>query len=228
MNATADSLDAGLLRYADFGNVIGTGGWVDTPNQRLGIRPVLPYRPVARPGRTARQQPTTARRCAWATSRTWSHGPQPLIGDAVVDSGPGLLLVLEKSPEANTLKVTKEIDEALEGPAARAFPACQFDAHVFRQANFIEQSIDNLTAVADPRLPARGAGADRLPVRVAHRADQPDRDPAVADGGVDGALPARRHDQHDDPGRARDRRRCGRGRRDHRRREHLAATASAG
>jgi Cu/Ag efflux pump CusA len=42
MNATADSLDAGLLRYADFGNVIGTGGFVDTPNQRLGIRHVLP------------------------------------------------------------------------------------------------------------------------------------------------------------------------------------------
>ena len=42
MNATADSLDAGLLRYADFGNVIGTGGFVDTANQRLGIRHVLP------------------------------------------------------------------------------------------------------------------------------------------------------------------------------------------
>src|ERR671922_139492 len=40
-NATAESLDAGLLRYTDFGNTIGTGGWVDTPSQHLGIRPVL-------------------------------------------------------------------------------------------------------------------------------------------------------------------------------------------
>src|SRR3989442_9137951 len=42
MNATAESLDAGLLRYADFGNVIGTGGFVDTANQRLGIRHIQP------------------------------------------------------------------------------------------------------------------------------------------------------------------------------------------
>src|SRR3954454_6497709 len=42
MTATADSLDAGLLRYADFGNVIGTGGFLDTGNERLGIRHVQP------------------------------------------------------------------------------------------------------------------------------------------------------------------------------------------
>jgi CzcA family heavy metal efflux pump len=142
MNATADSLDAGLLRYADFGNVIGTGGWVDTPNQRLGIRPVLPFvqpRDLAElpvrsdDGRTVR---------LGAVADT-VRGPQPLIGDAVVNSGPGLLLVLEKSPEANTLKVTKNIDEALKD-LQPGLPGVQFDAHVFRQANFIEQSIDNL------------------------------------------------------------------------------------
>ena len=71
MTATADSLDAGLLRYADFGNVIGTGGWVDTPNQRLGIRPVLPFVRPQRPGEAAGRAAPTARRCAWATSRTW-------------------------------------------------------------------------------------------------------------------------------------------------------------
>ena len=42
MNTTADSLDAGLLSYKTFGNMIGTGGFIDTANQRLGIRHVLP------------------------------------------------------------------------------------------------------------------------------------------------------------------------------------------
>jgi Cu/Ag efflux pump CusA len=70
MNSTADSLDAGLLRYADFGNVIGTGGWVDTPNQRLGIRPVLPF-VTPTTCRNCRSRAAAARRCAWATSRTW-------------------------------------------------------------------------------------------------------------------------------------------------------------
>ena len=71
MNATADSLDAGLLRYADFGNVIGTGGWVDTPNQRLGIRPVLPFVTPHDLAKLPVDSARAARRCAWATSRTW-------------------------------------------------------------------------------------------------------------------------------------------------------------
>ena len=71
------------------------------------------------------------------------------------------------------------------------------------------------------------AGPGRLPVRVAHGADQPGGDPAVADGGGARAPPARRNHQHDDPGGAGDRPRRRRRRRDHRRREHRAAPASA-
>src|SRR6185437_2752823 len=41
MEKTADALDVGLLRYSS-GAHIGTGGWIDTPNQRLGVRNVLP------------------------------------------------------------------------------------------------------------------------------------------------------------------------------------------
>src|SRR3954451_7514087 len=41
MEATADAVDSGLLRFSS-GSVIGTGGVVDTPNQRLPVRNVLP------------------------------------------------------------------------------------------------------------------------------------------------------------------------------------------
>ena len=34
METTADALDAGLLQYSD-GSLIGTGGAIETPNQRL-------------------------------------------------------------------------------------------------------------------------------------------------------------------------------------------------
>ena len=37
---TSDALDVGLLRYAG-GAHIGTGGFIETPNQRLSIRHVL-------------------------------------------------------------------------------------------------------------------------------------------------------------------------------------------
>src|SRR5512134_2316022 len=42
MEATADALDVGMLQYSD-GHHIGTGGWLQTPNQRLPIRHVLPF-----------------------------------------------------------------------------------------------------------------------------------------------------------------------------------------
>src|SRR4029450_3492205 len=41
MEATADAVDSGLLRFST-GSVIGTGGMVETPNQRLSVRNVLP------------------------------------------------------------------------------------------------------------------------------------------------------------------------------------------
>jgi len=41
MEVTANALDAGLLQYSP-GSVIGTGGHIETPNQRLSIQHVLP------------------------------------------------------------------------------------------------------------------------------------------------------------------------------------------
>ena len=41
MEATADAVDSGLLKFST-GAVIGTGGTIETPNQRIGIRNVLP------------------------------------------------------------------------------------------------------------------------------------------------------------------------------------------
>ncbi|HZA24817.1 MAG TPA: efflux RND transporter permease subunit, partial [Dehalococcoidia bacterium] len=41
MTTTSDALDAGLMQFSD-GAVIGTGGFIDTPNQRLQVQHVLP------------------------------------------------------------------------------------------------------------------------------------------------------------------------------------------
>ena len=62
MEPTANALDAGLLHFSD--GYIGTGGIIETPNQRLNIahRPADP-----RPGRSRRgadPRPRTARSCA--------------------------------------------------------------------------------------------------------------------------------------------------------------------
>ena len=39
---------------------------------------------------------------------------QPLIGDGLVGDGNGLLLVIEKFPDVNTLDVTRNVEAALE------------------------------------------------------------------------------------------------------------------
>jgi CzcA family heavy metal efflux pump len=143
MTATADSLDAGLLRYADFGNVIGTGGFVDTANQRLGIRHVLSIVTPHDLSEVAIRR-TAGRAVRIGDVARVREGPQPLIGDAVIDDGPGLLLVVEKAPGANTLRVTNGVDAAL-ADLRPGLPGIHIDAHIFRQADFIEMALDNLT-----------------------------------------------------------------------------------
>ena len=68
---------------------------------------------------------------------------QPLIGDAIVDDGDGLLLVVEKFPGANTLEVTRGVEEAL-AALAPGLAGIEIDTTVFRPATFIESAIDNL------------------------------------------------------------------------------------
>jgi CzcA family heavy metal efflux pump len=143
MTATADSLDAGLLGYTDFGREIGTGGFVDTSNQRLGIRHVLP---IATPRDLAKVaiRGTGDSAVRIGDVANVNEGPQPLVGDAVINSGPGLLLVVEKASGANTVKVTKGVDEAL-ADLRPGLPGIHIDPHIFRQSDFIEMAIDNLT-----------------------------------------------------------------------------------
>jgi CzcA family heavy metal efflux pump len=142
MTTTADSLDAGLLKYADFGNVIGTGGFVDTANQRLGIRHVLPIRTSADLAQVPIKE-DSGRVVRLGDVANVRIGHQPLIGDAVVNDGPGLLLVVEKAPGANTVKVTHGVDHALD-ELRPGLPGVQMDPNIFRQADFIEMALDNL------------------------------------------------------------------------------------
>jgi CzcA family heavy metal efflux pump len=142
MEATSDSLDAGLLRYSD-GAVIGTGGFVDTPNQRFAIRHVTP---VTTPRELARVTFPNGRgqEVRLADVARVVEGYPPLFGDAVINDGPGLMLVVEKFPKANTLAVTRGVDHALDElrPGLRGIT---IDATIFRPATFIESAIDNLT-----------------------------------------------------------------------------------
>jgi CzcA family heavy metal efflux pump len=141
MEVTSQALDAGLLQFSP-GAVIGTGGFLETPNQRISARSVSP---IHRPDDLA--QVAIARRngreLRIGDVAKVVYGPQPLIGDAVVNDGPGLLLVVEKLQGANTLEVTEGVEDALKD-LRPGLPGVQIDSTIFRPASFVELAIHNL------------------------------------------------------------------------------------
>lgn len=142
MEVTAGALDAGLLNYSS-GKFIGTGGFIGTPSQRVGIRHV---QPIATPADLAR---VTIREKAGAPLRLGDvarvvEDHQPLIGDAVINNGHGLMLIVEKLPWGNTLDVTRGVEDALR-ELQPGMSGITVDTTIFRPASFIEEAISNLS-----------------------------------------------------------------------------------
>jgi CzcA family heavy metal efflux pump len=143
MEATANALDVGALLAWSDGAVIGTGGFIDTPNQRLAVRHVAPIvtpRDLARVTLAERD----GKKLLLSDVAKLEINHQPLAGDAVINDGPGLMLIVEKLPWANTLDVTRGVEEAIDEmrPGLRGI---EIDTTIFRPATFIEESISNLT-----------------------------------------------------------------------------------
>jgi CzcA family heavy metal efflux pump len=142
MEAVSQTLDDGLLQF-NAGNFTGTGGFVDTPNQRLVIRHVPPVvgaedlAHVTVPGRDGKAVALTE-----IVELVEDH--QPLIGEAVINDDTGVMLIVEKFPWANTLDVTRGVEEAL-ADLAPGLPGIDVDHTIFRPASFIEQALHNLS-----------------------------------------------------------------------------------
>src|SRR3954454_4451056 len=87
----------------------GTGGFIDTPNQRLSIQHILPIRTGSDLAQVRVEDTAADKPLRLGDVATVVEDHQPLIGDAVVNDGQGLVLVVEKLPGANTLEVTRGI-----------------------------------------------------------------------------------------------------------------------
>ncbi|MBT8200052.1 MAG: efflux RND transporter permease subunit [Acidimicrobiia bacterium] len=140
--ATADALEAGLYQFSD-GHFIGTGGFFDTGGERFNVH----HTPgIIDPEDLANVpvQTTTGefRRLGDVAELVRDH--QLLNGDAVINDGEGLMLIVEKLPWANTLDVTRGVEAALE-ELRPGLPGFEMDSEIFRPATFIEESISNLS-----------------------------------------------------------------------------------
>jgi Cu/Ag efflux pump CusA len=118
----------------------GTGGWIDTPNQRLGVRHLLPITNAEELGRVTLEGAEDLR-LSDVAEVVEDH--QPLIGDALVNGEPGLVLVIEKFPGENSVAVTAAIEEAL-ATLAPGLGGIEINTELFRPATFIELAAANL------------------------------------------------------------------------------------
>ncbi|HVF15200.1 MAG TPA: efflux RND transporter permease subunit [Acidimicrobiales bacterium] len=143
----------------------GTGGFIESPQQRLGVRHVSPIESaadlaqVAVAGRTTLAAPTAPAidettgepvpppppppqlRLGDVAQVVEDH--QPLIGDALVNNGPGLVLVVEKLRGANTVDVAEGVEDALAAlrPGLRDL---KIDASIYRPADYVRTSSGNV------------------------------------------------------------------------------------
>ncbi len=119
----------------------GTGGWIETPNQRLAIRHLLP---ISTPEQLAQVTVEgTNMRLGDVAQVVETH--QPLIGDAIVNDDSNLMLVIEKFPWANTVEVTQAVDEALLA-LSHGLGGLRMDSTLYRPATFIEAAMANLSS----------------------------------------------------------------------------------
>lgn len=73
-------------------------------------------------------------------------GPAPRRGAASHNGKEAVIVGIQKQPLANTLELTQRLDAVLADIQASLPEGMKIDAHLFRQADFISTSIDNLMA----------------------------------------------------------------------------------
>jgi CzcA family heavy metal efflux pump len=142
METASNAVDAGVLQYTD-SFLVGTGGFVESNGQRLNIENVQPIVGDKELGKVPviERNGRVLRLSDLGTVRT-DH--QPVWGEGVVNDGDGLLLIVQKFRGANTMEVTKGVEDAVK-EMKPGLPGMEVDTTIFRPATFIEQSIDNLT-----------------------------------------------------------------------------------
>lgn len=134
---------AQVERAAGDAVVVGAGGFLDTPNQRLPVRHISS---IETPDDLARSvvafRGGSPLRLGDVATIVEGH-PAP-IGDAVINDGPGILLIVEKQPWGNTLDVTRQVEAALDA-LKPGLTDVHVDSTIFRPATFIEMSLHNLS-----------------------------------------------------------------------------------
>ena len=115
----------------------GTGGFVETPSQRLGVQHVSPITTSEALADVALEGDATGQRIGDVATVVEDH--QPLIGDASVNGAESLLIMVDKFPGADPAQVSRDVEAAL-ADMAPGLPGITVDTELYRPASFLEEA----------------------------------------------------------------------------------------
>jgi CzcA family heavy metal efflux pump len=134
------------------GTAVGAGGYLETPQQRIAVAHAAAVTSTADlaqvvidqgPAPATQGRPRSSNALRIGDVADVVEGVPPPIGDAIINDIPGLLLIVEKHPDGNTLQVTRDVEAAIE-LLKPGLPNVAIDTTIFRPATFIEMSLQNL------------------------------------------------------------------------------------
>ncbi|MEJ7577679.1 MAG: efflux RND transporter permease subunit [Pyrinomonadaceae bacterium] len=124
-------------------NVNTTGGFVDAQSQEYLVRNLARFYSIDELKNTVvAYRNNTAIRLGNVANVEF--GAAIKRGDAGADGEPAVIMSIQKQPGASTLELTEKIDAAVKELQATMPPDVEINAELFRQASFIETSIDNV------------------------------------------------------------------------------------
>ena len=141
IETTGNALWVSPLSFVE-ASTLGTGGFIDTPNQRLGVQHISPLT-TADDLASVTVQDTGGRTIRLGDIANVVEDHQPLIGDAIVNDSPSLMLVIEKFPGASATEVTEDVEDAL-AALAPGLPSVEIDSSLYRPADFIDAAGGNI------------------------------------------------------------------------------------
>ncbi|HVK35555.1 MAG TPA: efflux RND transporter permease subunit [Microlunatus sp.] len=155
IESTGNALWVSPLSFVE-ASTPGTGGFVETPSQRLGVQHIQPITTAKQLADVA-VEGASRHQLTIGDVATLREDHQPLIGDASLDGTSGLMLVVERFPGADTAQVTRGVEEALEAMAP-GLAGITVEPTVFRPADYLTTALHDLGVVGIVALVALFAG----------------------------------------------------------------------
>jgi CzcA family heavy metal efflux pump len=141
LRTSANALWVSPLTFVE-ASTPGLGGFIDTANQRIEIQHNQPIK-TAQDLAKVTVEGAEDRGVLLSDVAQIVEDHQLLIGDAVVEDTPSLMLVVERFPGASALEVTRNVEAALD-ELRPGLSGLEMDT-VYRPATFIETMVENLT-----------------------------------------------------------------------------------